>query len=84
MGWSLIDFTADLTAPASEPSSTPALLLILSKQKIFRYFMHMRAKTICGFYIRVEEGSEVGAVRFLSKSISDHPIYSPPMGVHSS
>ena len=25
------------------------LLLILSKQKIFRYFMHMRAKTICGF-----------------------------------
>ena len=25
------------------------LLLILSKQKIFHYFMHMRAKTICGF-----------------------------------
>ena len=25
------------------------LFLILSKQKIFRYFMHMRAKTICGF-----------------------------------
>ena len=49
MGWSLIDFTADLTGRTSEPSSTPALLLILSKQKIFRYFMHMRAKTICGF-----------------------------------
>ena len=49
MGWSLIDFTADLTARASEPSSTPALLLILSKQEIFRYFMHMRAKTIFGF-----------------------------------
>ena len=48
-GWSLIDFTADLTGRTSEPSSTPALLLILSKQKIFRYFMHMRAKTICGF-----------------------------------
>eukprot|EP01048_Picozoa_sp_COSAG05_P005859 COSAG05_NODE_360_length_10798_cov_219.943359_1_plen_80_part_00 len=42
-------YTSDLTAPSSEPSSTPALLLILSKQKIFRYFMHMRAKTICGF-----------------------------------
>ena len=25
------------------------LFRILSKQKIFRYFMHMRAKTICGF-----------------------------------
>ena len=49
MGWSLIDFTADLTGRTSEASSTPALLLILSKQKIFRYFMHMRAKTICGF-----------------------------------
>ena len=79
MGWSLIDFTADLTGRTSEPSSTPALLLILSKQKIFRYFMHMRAKTICGFQIRVEEGSEVRPVRFLSKSISDHPIYSPPL-----
>ena len=50
MGWSLIDFTADLTARTSDASSTPALLLILSKQKIFRYFMHMRAKTISGFY----------------------------------
>ena len=49
MGWSLIDFTADLTGRTSDASSTPALLLILSKQKIFRYFMHMRAKTICGF-----------------------------------
>eukprot|EP01048_Picozoa_sp_COSAG05_P043643 COSAG05_NODE_24249_length_252_cov_11.601307_1_plen_27_part_01 len=27
MGWSLIDFTADLTGRTSEPSSTPALLL---------------------------------------------------------
>ena len=26
------------------------LLLILSQQKIFHNFMHMRAKTICGFY----------------------------------
>ena len=43
MGWSLIDFTADLTARASEPSSTPALLLILSKQEIFRYFSAIAA-----------------------------------------
>ena len=30
-------------------SSFSELLLILSQQKIFHNFMHMRAKTICGF-----------------------------------
>ena len=30
------------------------LLLILSQQKIFNYFMHMRAKTICGLRGRTE------------------------------
>jgi len=24
---------------------------MLSKKKVFRYFMHMRAKTICGFAV---------------------------------
>ena len=32
-------------------SPNSELLPILSQQKIFNYFMHMRAKTICGFYI---------------------------------
>ena len=63
MGWSLIDFTADLTGRGSDASSTPALLLILSKQKIFRYFMHMRAKTICGFALIVKSFLHVWAVR---------------------
>ena len=30
-------------------SPNSELLLILSQQKIFHHFMHMRAKTICGF-----------------------------------
>ena len=30
------------------------LFLSLSKHKIFRYFMHMRAKTICGFALIVK------------------------------
>eukprot|EP01048_Picozoa_sp_COSAG05_P033957 COSAG05_NODE_13918_length_414_cov_0.634921_1_plen_33_part_10 len=30
MGWSLTDFTADLTAPASEPSSIHACVEMLS------------------------------------------------------
>ena len=37
------------TSEAPTQTAQRTLLLILSKQKIFRYFMHMRAKTICGF-----------------------------------
>ena len=52
MGWSLIDFTADLNI---------SYLLRISNNA------------------GVEEGSEARAVRSAVKSISDHPIYSPPM-----
>ena len=37
------------TGPAGGIRRIQTLFLILSKHKIFRYFMHMRAKTICGF-----------------------------------
>ena len=49
MGWSLFDHACIGLCRGLLPRRIQTLFRILSKQKIFRYFMHMRAKTISGF-----------------------------------